>query len=356
MIQKSTQPSDKQFAFAISIMISVMLNFILVLLFFYGKEMGGHPDRPEMRPLFSYQHIIFGLITNFLMAYILYLWNFRLMKTPMKSHHTKLWVIIVSTILLTLLLSYVFSLIHHEVIGPGGERKPLHFLRGGFFQNILIAVIVLFSSQLLYMWRQQQQTIVENQKLLAENMQTRYQALKNQVDPHFLFNSLNTLNSLIKTNPEKAEEYVHQLSFVFRYTLQQKTIITVREELEFTKAYCHLMNIRYGDSLSFDFQIDTRYDDYNIIPLSLQILVENAIKHNVISAKQPLRIAIKSGDDETITVSNPVQLKKEPETGAKIGLANLSDRYLLMAHREIFIEKTDSVFSVQVPLIRQVEE
>jgi LytS/YehU family sensor histidine kinase len=112
---------------------------------------------------------------------------------------------------------------------------------------------------LIYLSHKQQKTALENETLQAEYMKTRFMALKNQVDPHFLFNSLNTLSSLIKTDAGKAQEYVQQLSYVFRYTLQNKEVITLEEELKFTLAYCHLMKIRYGESLQFALHIDEKY-------------------------------------------------------------------------------------------------
>jgi LytS/YehU family sensor histidine kinase len=224
-------------------------------------------------------------------------------------------------------------------------------LRGELLRDLFIAVIVMFSAQMINMSNKQRQTLLENEKLKAENIRTRYEVLKNQVDPHFLFNSLNTLNTLIKMDADKAQDYVQQLAYVFRYTLQNKEIISLEEELKVTHAYCNLMKIRYGDSLHFDFNIDEKFLKYNIMPLSLQTLTENAIKHNVISAKQPFVVCFNTNGGDTITVSNPVQPKKEKEVGDGIGLANLAERYRLMQQRSIYIEQSSRYFRVQVPLI-----
>jgi LytS/YehU family sensor histidine kinase len=224
-------------------------------------------------------------------------------------------------------------------------------MRGELFRNYMVALIVIISSQLIYITQKQQKTSLENESLRAEYMRSRYEALKNQVDPHFLFNSLNTLNSLIKVDANKAQEYVQQLSYVFRYTLQNAEVISLNEELKFTKAYCHLMKIRYGNSLDFEYNIDEKLYDYLIVPLSLQTLVENAIKHNVVSNKQPLKVKIE-GAGESIKVSNPVQLKKEVESSERIGLANLAERYKLMWKKEIITVRTDNAFEVTVPLMK----
>jgi LytS/YehU family sensor histidine kinase len=228
---------------------------------------------------------------------------------------------------------------------------PDRAIVGGLLRDYFIAVVVILSSQLIYLSNKQQKTVLENEMLQAEYMKTRFMALKNQVDPHFLFNSLNTLSSLIKTDADKAQEYVQQLSYVFRYTLQNKEIITLEEELKFTLAYCHLMQIRYGDNLQIIQKVDAAYFTRSIVPLSLQILVENAIKHNVVSNKQPLSITFSTSENETITVSNPVQPKKDAESGESIGLSNLAERYRLLWNREIAIRNDGNVFEVEIPLI-----
>jgi len=135
--------------------------------------------------------------------------------------------------------------------------------------------------------------------------------------------------------------------------LQNKEIITLREEIKYTKAYCHLMQIRYGNNLNFEFNIDEKYYDYYIIPLSLQTLVENAIKHNVVSNKQPLTVKIEEYNG-SIKVSNPIQIKKEQEAGEGIGLVNLAERYRLMWKKDIITSRTDDSFEVIVPLSKEI--
>jgi LytS/YehU family sensor histidine kinase len=217
--------------------------------------------------------------------------------------------------------------------------------------DYFISAVVFLSSRLLYISNNQQKMALENEQLQVEYMKTRFMALKNQVDPHFLFNSLNTLSSLIKTDVDKAEDYVQQLSYVFRYTLQNKEIITLEEEIKCTLAYCRLMQIRYGNNLRFVLKVDEKYHSRQIVPLSLQGLVENAIKHNVVSNRQPLTITISTSEKETITVSNSIQPKKEEERGESIGLSNLSERYRLLWQKEITIRNTGNLFEVEIPLI-----
>jgi len=141
------------------------------------------------------------------------------------------------------------------------------------------------------------------------------------------------------------------LSFVFRYTLKNKEVISLCEELEFTRAYAGLMQIRYGDNLRFVYETDSKYDNCQVIPMSLQTLVENAIKHNVVSNRQPLTVTFATTENATIKVSNNIQLKKEMEISENIGLSNLAERYRLMWNREIAISNAGNIFEVEIPLI-----
>ncbi|MDR3245806.1 MAG: histidine kinase [Prevotellaceae bacterium] len=339
--------TDYKTALILSIAISLLANAIFVMSFFYGRE---NPSgfMPRHVPPFDSSRTSIDLISKFIFTFVLYILNFNIFKIR-TSEKIRLFISIGATLVFTYFLSVSIFELQSDIFEYPARFKRL--FRGELSRDYLIAAVVVLSSQLIYMSQKQQKTLLENEALHTEYMRSRYEALKNQVDPHFLFNSLNTLNSLIKVDADKAQEYVQQLSFVFRYTLQNAEVITLREELKFTKAYCHLMKIRYGNNLDFEYNVDEKFYDYLIIPLSLQTLVENAIKHNVVSNKQPLTVKIEESE-ESIKVSNPIQLKKEAESGEKIGLVNLSERYKLMWKKEITAVKTDNIFEVTVPLMK----
>ena len=145
---------------------------------------------------------------------------------------------------------------------------------------------------------------------------------------------------------------MQNLSQVFRYTIGNKEITHLNDELDFTSSYAQLMKIRYGDNLQIQYNIDEKYRNYFIVPVSLQLLVENAIKHNVISSRHPLIITIETTPHETIRVQNAIQPKSGVEHGEGIGLANLTERYEILFQKEVVIKKTD-VFCVEIPLIKQ---
>jgi LytS/YehU family sensor histidine kinase len=137
---------------------------------------------------------------------------------------------------------------------------------------------------------------------------------------------------------------------VLRYTLQNKEVLSLEDELKCVYAYCEMMHVRYGENLQFEFKIDAKYNNNSVLPLSLQSLIENAVKHNVISSKQPLVVTVATGDD-CVTVSNPIQAKTTPEESNGIGLANLSERYRLKWDKDVEITNDGSTFSVKLPLV-----
>lgn len=167
-----------------------------------------------------------------------------------------------------------------------------------------------------------------------------------------LFNSLNTLRSLIRETPGKAQEYLQELSRVLCYTLQENECrsVTLREEMDFVNAYIFLLKMRYEDNLVFDIDLGKEYESKQLPPMSVQLLIENAVKHNEISNRHSLTISVRS-DHDSLTVSNPIQPKLTHSGGTGIGLVNLSKRYNLLYKKDISIKEDASIFSVTIPLI-----
>ena len=193
---------------------------------------------------------------------------------------------------------------------------------------------------------------VTQQKDIAIKATASFETLKNQLDPHFLFNSLNVLSSLIEENPKKAQEFTVALSKIYRYVLDQKdkNLISIEEELNFAKLYVSLLKMRFEDAIIINFKIDADMNDFRIVPLSLQLLLENAIKHNIISDQKPLQIDIfKEGN--YLTVQNSYQKKQTFEKSTGIGLQNIMQRYNLVSNLEIKIKQTNEYYIVKLPLI-----
>lgn len=194
----------------------------------------------------------------------------------------------------------------------------------------------------------------EADELKKANLQSQLESLKNQVSPHFLFNSLNTLSSLIEENQEQAVKFVNQLSRVYRYLLQsnEKELTTIKEELEFLNAYFFLLKTRFGEGLSLNVQLPAEMYSSSIPPLTLQILVENAVKHNIVSVSKPLLISISACDEDLICVSNNLQKKTLNVVSNGMGLSNIAAKYKLLNKPAIIIDDQSGNFKVTLPLIK----
>lgn len=193
---------------------------------------------------------------------------------------------------------------------------------------------------------------VVEQKLIAKSANAQFESLKNQLDPHFLFNSLNVLTALIDENPEQAQKFTTSMSKIYRYVLEQKDkeMVKVEDEIEFAKIYCNLLKTRFEDSVNFIF--DVNVDDLQklVVPLSLQLLLENCIKHNYATSNKPLNIRIFT-EGKFLCIENNLQVREQLKESAGIGLANIVQRYALLTNDNVFIEKTEQTFKVKIPIL-----
>jgi two-component system LytT family sensor kinase len=195
-------------------------------------------------------------------------------------------------------------------------------------------------------------TIKEKEELKRESISAEFETLRNQVNPHFLFNSLNTLTSLIEEDPKTATDFVQKLSGVYRYVLTQKDkdTVTLGEELQFIMQYIYLNKIRFGENLRIHVHIEPKYTERKIVTLALQMLLENAIKHNVVSSQKPLSIFIGVYDDK-VFVRNNLQRKIVMNESNGIGLNNIVHRYSFLTKEQVEIVEDDKEFCVSIPLI-----
>lgn len=221
----------------------------------------------------------------------------------------------------------------------------------------IIVICVIFVTnvyeKVLYAKHSEQEQI-RAEKLKRGKIQAELEALKNQIDPHFMFNALNSISYLIKKDPEKAEDFLQNLAEVYRYILgsKDKDLILLEDELFFMNAYGRLMALRYEDAFEIDLQIDHRIKSRFLIPpVTLMVAVENAVKHNEVSANQRLVLHIKIQDDKII-LSNKQMPRKIKYTSTKIGLQNLNDRFLRTIGKPILFESIDNFFILEIPLLK----
>ena len=221
-------------------------------------------------------------------------------------------------------------------------------------EHLFILLTVLLSVLLIRLLNGKQQMMLEYEQLKTEKLQTSYNALMGQINPHFFFNSLNGLNSLIRSGEkEQTLTYLDELSNVFRYILQsnKKEMVTLAEELQFVKAYTYLLGVRYEGKLFFSIQAAPALLLWHLPILSILPLIENAVKHNVISKQYPLQIDVYTTKESQLVVSNRVQPKVEESTGSGIGLKNLWGRYRMLTGKDIHISNRKDYFKVTLPLL-----
>ena len=338
----------------LSLAISVGFHLLFSLSAFFGDTLFYSEPKPLPHRQFNFLRVLVFTAYSFIMVFCIFLFNRKMLQVSFKKNYIRLIWIVLGSLLITGAFSLLFTFIPIwlDYVEPKPGFMP-RMIRDSLVKDFLLTAIVILIVQLLKTLHERNQIAVENETLRAENITTHYEALKSQMDPHFMFNSLNTLQSLIGTDEDEASDYVQKLSSVLRYTLQSKEVVTLADELNCVEAYCSMMQIRYGDNLVFDFRIDPKYHDYKVLPLSVQGLVENAIKHNVISAKQHLVIQLVTEDNNVLRVSNPIQpkLKEEPKNGT--GLVNLSERYRLQWDKNVEIRNDGKTFVVILPLIEK---
>lgn len=248
-----------------------------------------------------------------------------------------------------------------------------HFILNFFLHNFLLKAPVNFDEHLIYYWTSLFTTLlvtivyecfyffdewkraaVESEKLKRENLISQFEMLKNQVNPHFLFNSLNTLITIIPEDTNLAVEFVQKLSKVYRYVLHHKNkeLIDLHTELGFIKDYVFLNKIRFGDNLVVNFKIPETITTYMVAPLTIQMLIENAIKHNVISTEKPLVIDVYVEKNDTLIIKNNLQKKISGVESTQVGLQNIINRYKFLTKKMVDVIVTTSSFMVTLPLLK----
>lgn len=248
------------------------------------------------------------------------------------------------TVMYTLFVTYFLTAIYQKSIAVT--------LNVSVWPSVIITIAIslfMHAREFLSNWRQ---AAIAVEKFEKETMEARYESLKNQVNPHFLFNSLNALANLVYEDENKALDFIDQLSEVYRYVLrtQQSETVPIEEELKFLHAYLFLQRIRFGEKLKVTMEI--KQDNFNIPPLALQMLIENAIKHNVISEADPLTIRIDEDDHFVVVVNNLQKKTSIGDDSSGVGLENIRRRYEILKAGDIMVKEDIQFFKVQIPKIR----
>jgi len=222
------------------------------------------------------------------------------------------------------------------------------------FYIILSLGVSIFMQARSFMvkWKQASKFEITQQKIIAGTANAKFESLKNQIDPHFLFNSLNVLSSLIEENPDNAQRFTTSLSKIYRYVLEQKDkeLVSVEDELSFAKTYMNLLKMRFENSLFYELPTTDINPDAKVVPLSLQLLLENTVKHNVVSEQKPLHIRIFI-DGDYLAIQNDFQKKEVLQDRQGVGLQNIVNRYGIVTNRKVLIEQNEKNFTVKIPIL-----
>jgi hypothetical protein len=269
-------------------------------------------------------------------------------KNPKRANLISFLLLVGYGIIASIMIPYTFD---RFIWGMSGKEVFYDVSAKAFITIVLDLIVIYFyySTFLVNSWIK---SVEKNEQLKRENLQAKYEALKNQVNPHFLFNSLNTLSGVVEQKPEMATEFIKKLSDIYRYVLEQndKELVSIHAELKFVEDYIFLSQMRFGKGLIFNSHI-MKDQNFHVAPLGIQMLVENAIKHNIISDDMPLKIEMES-ENGFVIVRNNLQKKKTIISGKEpLGLENLIKRYAYLSGAPVEVIESDGKFIIKLPII-----
>jgi len=259
---------------------------------------------------------------------------------------------VIGAVILSMLAIIALRLFVAMIIEKGDFQDFLNTDKSYYIFSLILTVNIIIAVHAYFFFKAFTTKKVEEHQIKSKTETAKFESLKNQLDPHFLFNSLNVLTSLIEENPKQAEKFTTKLSKIYRYVLQQKNqdLIEVTNELQFANNYMDLLKIRFEDAVEFNVSTNFTDDKLKIVPLSLQLLLENAVKHNVISTTKKLEINI-TQEQNYLVISNNINPKSNLGKSTKVGLKNIIDRYALVTNAKVYIDKTETAFTVKLPLL-----
>lgn len=302
---------------------------------------------------------VFYYITAFLFFMVTWEYNDRLIHKQLKAGGLDLkssLAIFGKTMALlvpfTVIIYYLALFPLRETLGIVCENAPLEF-RGNIFRAWLLGFAVIFVNLFYFSIKQKDEIAHQMENLKKEMMASQYASLKNQISPHFLFNSLNTLTSLMYEDRDLASDFVTRLASTYRYILDNREhdLVDLNKELNFLDSYIFMMNVRHKGAVTITTEVHLDAKAYLIPTLSLQMLVENALKHNQYSKEKPLHISISTIQNDALVVRNNLQVRTKPEETTKMGLQNIKKRYAYYTNKQVLIREEGAFFEVIIPLL-----
>ena len=327
----------------------VLANLILALIISIVFFEGSLRSLPEFLMAMTWGFVI--CITQWLGHS--YIYNRLEKKYSWQEHLVKRAIVNSIAIIVYAVFAYlIVSLIIVRIVYGGFPENPISWAVKSSYNAILVSFGVIIIIVTIGFFRKWKSSLLEAERFKAEMLRYKYESLQNQINPHFLFNSFNVLSDLVYEDQKKAVIFIKQMSQLFRYVLdsRDRELVPLAEELEFISSFVFLLQTRFEDKLSIKVEMKTEKDEL-IVPMTLQLLIENGVKHNEISTSKPLNIVI-SRHDDYIKVMNNLQLKHVGNDSKETGLSNIMQQYSYFTDRKIVIDQTEQYYSVKVPVLK----
>ena len=334
--------------------IAVLLSFGLIFKSFDLSFVKETPDYEIRSAVFVLMYILFGLL----------IWNggikiSALIERKFENHttRTRITILILSYLIYGTITAFLFGFVYSvtDIIIFNRYEAWESFTSLSYdliFGSFLFYFLILSFNGIIFYYRQWKENLLHTERLMRENTEAKYAALRNQIDPHFFFNSLSVLTNLVYKDPDVAADYITQLAKTYRYILDKKfeNMVPLETELTFLDSYLFLINIRHQDSIAVTIQLDKNTRNNCLIPpATLQMLFENAIKHTGFSAASPLHISL-SRENNWLIIENNLRKKQNTEFSSGVGLENIKKRYELL-DKNIIVRENDDTFVVKIPII-----
>ncbi len=357
------QGSEKIFS---SIRVRILIRVLVLYIFSYIFRSFDHSFIDTLE-VFGFRGHLFSL---FFVAFGLLVWSggiflVQLIEKRLAAKNTsyKLALLSCALIVYGLIVAFFFGLGYAllDICLFNRYEAWESFSRLSYDLNIgifLFYLMLLTFNGIIFYYKGWKEYQLQAERLKSESIQAKYEALRNQIDPHFFFNSLSVLMNLVYSDKEVATQYIAQLAKTYRYILDKKfeNLVSIQTELNFLDSYLFLIRIRHQQSVQFSINVTEKTKEKGMIPpATLQLLVENAIKHNRFSSIEPLSIVIEEKNDY-LSISNTYSKKLSPDTHIGIGLSNIKQRYLLITSQEIFVEQQGDLFTVRIPIIHTFQK
>jgi sensor histidine kinase YesM len=333
---------------ALSLIIAFIL-FVVEIVFRYSSNIDVEYNF-QLLKVFGY-YVMYSISLTFVNSSFFEYINERVVWNRYKKY--RLAIGFLGSVIITIGTVFLIRIFHRVVLDGVTYNEFLATETMDFYYtSLIITIVASLFFHAFYFYQELQKNKIKEQKVIAGTASAKFDALKNQLDPHFLFNSLNVLTSLIDENPESAQKFTTALSKVYRYVLEQKNkdLVTVDEELEFAKTYMSLLKMRFEDSIIFEIPEQASNPESKVVPLSLQLLLENAVKHNMVTSSKPLHIKIYETNN-LLVVENNLQPKQIVKKSSGVGLDNIRQRYDLLTDRKVNINQQAESFAVAIPML-----